>query len=120
MADRTDIVKDVGIFGLKTLVTLNSGAVIVLLAFLGNTYCNKADSISIDITSIKCSMFVFLGGICAAFLSIVLTYVLAQSHEEPWVENMPSHYFLSIMMVPAFLSFAFFLWGFIRATLSFT
>ena len=101
MTDHNDVIKDVGIFGLKTLVTLNSGAVIVLLAFLGNIYGKKGGSISIDVTNIKNSMFLFLFGICAALLSIFLTYMLAQLHEKPWVKNMSDRCFISIMVVPA-------------------
>lgn len=118
MADQSDVIKDVGIFGLKTLVTLNSGATIVLLAFLGNTVGKEGGSISVDIGNIRCSMFLFLFGICGALLSIILTYVFAQEREELWVKNMPPRCRLSIMLVPAIFSFAFFLIGFVLAALS--
>ena len=120
MTDQSDVIKDVGIFGLKALVTLNSGAVIVLLAFLGNTYGKEGSSINIDIANIKVSMFLFLFGISTAFLSIVVTYLLAQLHQEPWVKNMSRYCLISIMVVPALLSFVFFVLGFIRTILSFT
>ncbi len=120
MTDQNDVIKDVGIFGLKTLVTLNSGAVIVLLAFLGNIYGKESGSINIDIANIKDSMCLFLFGICTALLSIAVTYLLAQLHQEPWVKNMPRYCLISIMVVPALFSFVFFLWGFVRTILSFT
>lgn len=120
MTDPNDVIKDVGIFGLKTLVILNSGAVIVLLAFLGNTYGREAGPININVADIKYSMFLFLFGICAALLSIFLTYMLAQMHEKPRVKNMSGCCIISIMVVPALFSFVFFVWGFIRAIQSFT
>ena len=120
MTDHNAVIKDVGIFGLKTLVALNSGAVIVLLAFLGNISGNKTGSIDIDIGSIKTSMILFFVGICFSLISIVTTYILSQYHDNSRIENMKPFCFISIMLVPALLSFVFFSLGFIRAIQSFT
>ncbi|KAF0173943.1 MAG: hypothetical protein FD162_1449 [Rhodobacteraceae bacterium] len=65
--------RDLGMTALKTLVTLNSGAFVVLLTFIGNTAAQSA--FSVPLISLQTSMYCFLVGICSAFLVMAIAFV---------------------------------------------
>lgn len=113
-----DVIREVGIFGLKTLLTLNSGAAIVLLTFVGNVYGEPETAILIDLLLLKWAMVAFLGGISCAMLSVTATYLLSQfsGAQHPAIERMSSAAFLAWMVGPAVASFLFFVAGFLCAT----
>jgi hypothetical protein len=113
----TEVIKEVGIFGLKTLLTLNSGASIVLLAFVGNIYGQDSPTLALDLARLKCAMGLFLAGITSAMLSVTFTYILSQLNEagNPRIGRMSVAGFLAWMIVPAVVSFLFFGAGFLMA-----
>ncbi|TCO72054.1 hypothetical protein [Rhodovulum euryhalinum] len=67
--------RELGMFALKTLMTLNSGGFVVLLTFLGNSSAQTAFLVTLG--AIKLAMLSFLAGIVLAFLVIALAYVVA-------------------------------------------
>ena len=69
-------VREVGVFALKTLITLNSGAFVVLLTFIGNA---AAQSLYlVPLWNIQFELFAFLAGIALSFIVIAYTYVSSQ------------------------------------------
>ncbi|WP_439559912.1 hypothetical protein [Roseinatronobacter sp.] len=69
-------VREVGILGLKTIVTLNSGAFVVLLTFIGNSAAQSMFMVPLE--KIQCAMYAFLAGIFFSFVSIAYTYYVSQ------------------------------------------
>ena len=98
-----EAIKDVGIFGLKTLVALNSGASLVLLTIIGNIFNNDRPSDFIDLDSMKCAMSLFLTGIIFAMASVAFTYCLGQlsAIKHASIEDMNPVNFILWMIVPA-------------------
>lgn len=120
MADydtHANTVREVGLFSLKTLVTLNSGASIVLLAFLGSAYSNDTIELHPDIALLKCAMWMFFLGITSALASAAITYILAQRavYNGGSIKKLSFNLFMSLMILPAVLSFVFFCVGFALA-----
>lgn len=107
-----NVAKEVGIFGLKTLLTLNSGAAIILLSFVGNIYRKADNAITLDLSLLKCAMSMFLAGITGAMISVIITYVFSQKSVAG--RPLPDRA-LTWMVMPAALSFLFFAGGFIFA-----
>ena len=70
------VTREVGIFALKTILTLNSGAFVVLLTFIGNSAENSI--FVVPLWNIKSGMFCFLIGIAMAFVVVAYTYVVSQ------------------------------------------
>ena len=67
------IVRELGLLAVKTLITLNSGAFVVLLTFVGNAAAQSAFVVPIE--PLKLAMFCFLAGIISAFFVIAFAYV---------------------------------------------
>ncbi len=113
----TEVIKEVGIFGLKTLLTLNSGASIVLLAFVGNIYGQESPTLALDLARLKCAMGWFLAGITSAMLSVLFTYNLSQriGAGDPRISRMSEVGFRARMIAPAVVSFLCFGAGFLMA-----
>ena len=70
------VVRELGILALKTLITLNSGAFVVLLTFIGNTAAQS--KYLVPLCNLKLAMFSFLTGIAFSFIVIAYTYVVSQ------------------------------------------
>ena len=117
---RADVIKDLGIFGLKTLITLNSGASVVILAFLGNILGEPDPRMDIDVGLIRLAMIFFLVGIGSAMASVTATYVIAQLRGagDPRVSGLSANGFLAWLVVPAVISFIMFTAGFLSAVFS--
>ena len=121
---QAEVIKDVGIFGLKTLVVLNSGAALAVLAFLGNLHSKDIGERFVFLSDLKCSMILFLAGITFALLSGLSAYIIAQ------IEIYNSHkikdrngsfaLFLLTLILPAILSFFLFVAGFCVVVFSVT
>jgi uncharacterized membrane protein len=75
---RLDLVKELGLMGYRYLITLNSGAFIVLLTFIGNVNSNAAFVLNLD--HLKYAMWSFLIAICLTFFSMSIAYLSAQSN----------------------------------------
>lgn len=114
------VIQNVGLFGLKTLLTLNAGAAIVLLAFLGNVAHAGDGAIPLDLAGLKWAMALFLAGIAAAMVSVTATYLLAQmgAVRHPALERMGFAVFVGWMVAPAVAAFGLFAAGFLRAVFS--
>ena len=67
------VVRELGLLAVKTLITLNSGAFVVLLTFVGNAAAQSAFIVPIE--PLRLAMFCFLVGIISAFLVIAFAYV---------------------------------------------
>lgn len=65
--------RELGFFALKSLITLNSGAFVVLLTFIGNAQAQAAFVVSVG--RIQSAMYSFLAGISFAFIVVALAYV---------------------------------------------
>jgi hypothetical protein len=65
--------RELGLFALKTLITLNSGAFVVLLTFIGNAAAQSAFVVPLE--ALKFSMFCFLVGITSTFIVVAVAYV---------------------------------------------
>ena len=65
--------RDLGMLAIKTLITLNSGAFVVLLTFIGNSAAQSA--FSVPIFALQTAMVSFLTGIVAVFLVIAFAFV---------------------------------------------
>lgn len=110
-----EVVKEVGLFGLKTLLTLNAGASIVLLTFVGTTLDAETTRLPINYDVIEWAMMFFLGGIAAALVSVTSTYILAQLSGIGRASQMSAWRFLAWMIIPAVLSFLLFATGVLTA-----
>jgi hypothetical protein len=110
-----EIVKELGFMSYRFMITLNSGAFIVLLTFLGNSSASTA--FSINLQAMKCAMLSFLGAIVGTFISIALTYISSQLHvvgrSLPFGKGHCGH--LIWMVLPMAVSFGLFLAGGISA-----
>ena len=67
------LIQSLGLYSIKTLVTLNSGSFVVMLTFLGNAAAQTR--FTLDLSSIKIAMYFFLAGISAAAIVVGLAYV---------------------------------------------
>jgi hypothetical protein len=58
---QSDILKELGLFAFKSLLSLNAGAIIVLLTFVGNVV--SSETVTFDISVLKRSMGMFSIGL---------------------------------------------------------
>lgn len=114
------MIENLGMFALKVLLTLNSGATVVLLALLGNLQ-DGAPALTVDIGALQLAMLAFLIGLTFAMAAIVVTYVMAQNSVMRWPDpdriSFAKH--LVLMIAPSALSFLCFAVGFLMATFAF-
>ena len=104
------VIKDIGIFAIKSLLTLNAGAIIVLLTFVGNI--DDSATVAFDIIRLKESMFAFLLGLSMVFGAITVTYFSAQQHlSNLGFSGQSFSWFIVKMVVPSALSFFAFVIG---------
>lgn len=92
----------------KFLITLNSGAFIVLLTFVGNTTSDGGFVISLD--HMRCALLSFLAAIALTFVSMTIAYLSTQfsllDKSLPGGKNAIGHVlWLIIPVIAAFLVF---------------
>ena len=111
------VAKELGLFAIKTLITLNSGAAAIMLSFVGPLLNSNQSSVVIEIPMLKLAMVSFLVGIAFGLISAGSTYVLSQLTltESRLATNMRLQGFLLFIMVPPILSFAAFASGMLVA-----
>lgn len=104
------VVKDLGIFGLKTVLTLNSGALIVLLTFTGSMLTSERASFAIKFDLIESAMVAFLIGITFCLISIVVTYSLAYdlASVKPNLRSLTGFDHWFVQVTPVVVAFGFF------------
>lgn len=71
-----EVIKEIGFMGYRFLITLNTGAFIVLLTFLGNI--DGSTAFAMNLVSLKCAMWFFLVAIAGTFISMTIAYISAQ------------------------------------------
>ena len=104
------VTREIGILALKTLITLNSGAFVVLLTFIGNTAAQSKFLVPLE--NLKAAMFLFLGGIALSFLVIAYTYVLSQAASPyPIPDRKTDGWYVPIAVVLTALGFVCFVAG---------
>lgn len=104
------VAREIGFMALKTLITLNSGAFVVLLTFIGNTQAQS--QFVVPLPAPKCAMYSFFVGIAAAFLSITYTYLVSQqSSPYPSEPGRTDGLFVPLIVAITSISFFAFLWG---------
>lgn len=102
--------RDLGVMALKFLITLNSGAFVVLLTFIGNS-AEKAP-FYVPLPSIKYGMYCFLAGISLSFLTIAFAYFASQKISPyPTLPKADDGWFVPIVLSLALISFSAFLLG---------
>jgi hypothetical protein len=105
--------RELGLFGLKALLTLNGGAIIVLLAFLGNILGNKKFNALVAMPLIEASIVAFLLGLLFCFLSAAVNMLLALNYAAEKKDDPLNNVsvLLFCLVVPALTSFGFFTVG---------
>ncbi len=102
--------RELGLFGLKALLTLNGGAIIVLLAFLGNILGYEKFDELVAMPLIEAAITAFLLGLGFCFVSAVANMLLAlnyagEKEDDPFNNTSVLLFWL---IVPALVSFCFF------------
>lgn len=112
---RADLIKEIGMTAFKFLLTLNSGAFVLLLGFLGNA--SKDAAFSIDLARMQCALLFFLFAIFLLFGAMLVPYLSAQralfGKSLPGGKSLLGHTLW--MVVPPVLSFLAFGTGSILA-----
>ena len=72
-----EVIKEIGFMGYRFLITLNSGAFIVLLTFLGNIESSTA--FAMNLYHLKAAMWFFLSAIAGTFISMTIAYISTQA-----------------------------------------
>lgn len=103
----------------RFLLTLNTGAFVVLLTFLGNA--KNSTAFELDLTKFKQAMFTFLLSISLVFLSMTVAYISAQlsliGRSLPFGRNAVGH--MVWLLVPVVLAFCVFAGGVATALIGF-
>lgn len=71
-----EIIREIGFMGYRFLITLNSGAFIVLLTFLGNIEGSAA--FAMDLSYLRAAMWCFFAAIVGTFVSMTIAYIPTQ------------------------------------------
>lgn len=103
-----DVIKEIGFFGYRSLITLNSGAFVVILTFVANA--SENGEFELDSFWLKLSMCAFLLGLTLTFISAAIAYVQAQLNLSglalPMGSSVRGHMFwLLTPVIFAFLAF---------------
>jgi len=102
------VIRELGIFGLKTLLTPNGGAVVVLLAFLGNVVGADGSNIPAVVTDFQSAVTAYLVGI---FLSMASYLHKAAESQVSLPFYLRPAVQIAAMVLPAFMGFAAFVIG---------
>lgn len=70
---RFDRTNTPGLAFLRTMVLLNGGAILALLIFMGNA--STQTFVTLTVTSIQCSIKLFLIGITSIMIGLVVSYI---------------------------------------------
>ncbi|SEW28916.1 hypothetical protein SAMN04488515_2049 [Cognatiyoonia koreensis] len=105
------IIKDLSLLAFRTMVTLNGGAFLVLLTYLGNVDISHAP-FELSVPKVKSALFFFLAGISATLIGIAVAYTSAQAtNSGRSVFRYNFVIFISVMTGPAIFSAIFFVRG---------
>lgn len=65
--------RELGLYAIKTLVTLNSGSIVVMLTFIGNAAAQTR--YSLELNAIKLALYSFLFGITCSAIVVAVAYI---------------------------------------------
>ena len=100
----------IGLYAIKTLIALNSGAFVVLLTFLGNAAAQT--KFSVELSSIKVALSLFLVGLtCAGVVTAFAYYHAVKMSPYSSGESKLDQVSLPFYMIGSFFSFAAFIVG---------
>lgn len=101
---RTTTIRELGLLGIKTVITLNSGALVLLLTIVSQL--NADASYRLNICVVKYAGFLFILGLAFTFIAVGVTYIVGQTRK-------PSEgaWFIFLMCAPTILSAVAFLAG---------
>ncbi|MDN5786965.1 hypothetical protein [Pseudorhodobacter sp.] len=106
-------------FALKTLITLNSGAFVVLLTFIGNAAANSAFVVPLD--ALRFAMLCFLIGIATTFVVVAISYVNSITFNPYDLgKGMSDKVAIPVYIIGAVIALVAFVWGVARVVLSVT
>lgn len=108
----TELVKEIGMFGIKTTITLCSGGFLVVLTFLGTL--NESTLYSADIGQIVLSLRLLLVGIVCSVVTMLVSYLTAQGRLMNSGHTKLDSYpilFLVLQAGPLLIGFGFFVAG---------
>ena len=97
-----NVYKELGFFALKTLLTINGGAVIVILAFLGNLIGADATNGHVSIPLMKASIVAFVFGLVFCFLAAVANMLLALDYVRSRENNQNERAYVLITFLTVF------------------
>ncbi|MBO9429871.1 hypothetical protein [Sulfitobacter sp. R18_1] len=105
-----DATREIGAMALKFLITLNSGAFVVLLTFIGNSAAQS--QFEIPLSSLRLGMYLFLAGISLSFVTIAYSYFASQQISPyPSPTKTGDRYFVPIVLLVAGCAFLAFVVG---------
>lgn len=110
-----EVVKDLGIFALQALITINAGAIIALISL--TPLAVDSENLRIEIPKIKRAILFFLFGLAMSFVSILITYFTAQL-SVVGIDVLSFGWHVFFMTFPPSLSFLFFCLGAHKASKS--
>lgn len=106
-----EVIKEIGFFGYRSLITLNSGAFVVILTFVANSGENTA--FELDAFWLKWSMITFLVGLALTFVSASFAYIQTQlkvvGRALPGGSSVGGH--MAWLLIPVCLAFLAFIVG---------
>ena len=112
---RAELIKEIGLMAYKFLITLNSGAFIVLLTFIANVPENSRFSIALQ--SVTCALTMFLISIALTFFSMTVANISAQkkllNRQLPLGRSVTGH--ILWLTIPVILAFTAFVSGVMSA-----
>lgn len=105
------VYKDLGFFALKSLLTLNGGAIIVLLTFVSGIMGNSANVSQISVPVIESAIIAFLLGLFFCFLTVLANIGVTLRFLAKPLETTGAAGFLFWLFVTPLVSFGFFVVG---------
>ena len=106
---RLETATTLGLSYLRTMVTLNGGAILALLTYLGNA--NTQGMVYIPLQSIKCSMGAFLAAICLMMLGMIVSYSFTANDPNSAYSRFWNNWIVPVNSVVGLLSLALFVTG---------
>ncbi|MFP3383452.1 hypothetical protein [Tritonibacter sp. SIMBA_163] len=106
-----DLVKEIGMFSIKTMMTLCSGGFIVILTFLSGI--STASPVSVNVSQIKLALTCLLGGLVFCVITLFTSFIVSQARlgRDAPSKLDRSSWLLVIQAGPLLLAFMFFVVG---------
>ena len=116
-----ELVRDLGLFAVKTTITFCGGGFLAILTFWAKM--SASDGIEIDVQRLRFSLLVLLAGILFSMLAVLVSFLNSQirlgNEGASRLDRANAPWFLVVQMSPLIIAFALFLWGACLAIYSF-